>query len=249
MGHVPGQIVRHADQIEAVRVRFTAVHRASAVVVGDETVYGRLCRWVVDAVLEKHARQDELVAYVEENLRLIVAGLCDLAGEKRPVPDPVREAALPSLVAPAEPPTHGAMEQIGPLREVLDELTGLPEVIAAHAVTWYNIAVEQRDMADELESFIASDVPGWDGAGEHLRLMGHNIEAIRGLSSVSAAFAEIVQSVGVLVAQTRRLVRELVVGLVVAPTDATLWRLACRIAVYGVALDATLTHLQNRLNG
>ena len=31
--------------------------------------------------------------------------------------------------------------------------------------------------------------------------------------------------------------------------DATLWRLACRIAVYGVALNATLTHLENRLEG
>jgi hypothetical protein len=141
------------------------------------------------------------------------------------------------------------MERIGPLRDVLDELTGRPDVIAAHALTWYNIAVEQQDMANELADFLAGDAPGWPGADEHLRLMGHNIEAIRGLSTVSAAFAEITESVGVLVAQTRRLVRELVVGLAVAPTDATLWRLACRIAVYGVALNATLTHLENRLNG
>jgi hypothetical protein len=246
---VSAQIVRHAGQIEAVRVRFVAVHRASAVVVGDETVYGRLCRWVIETVLEKHARQDELVEYVEENLRLIVAGLCDLYGVDRPEPDPVREAALPSLIAPVEETVTAAMERIGPLRDVLDELTGRPEVITAHALTWYNIAVEQRDMANELAAFLEGDVPGWDGADEHLRLMGHNVEAIRGLSSVSAAFAEITESVGVLVAQTRRLVRELVVSLAVAPTDATLWRLACRIAVYGVALDATLTHLENRLRG
>lgn len=244
-----GQIVRHAGQIEAVRLRFVAVHRASAVVVGDETVYGRLCRWIIDTVLEKHARQDELVEYVEENLRLIVAGLYGLYGVEQPGPDPVREAALPTLVAPVEPAAASAMERIGPLRDVLDELTGRPEVITAHAVTWYNIAVEQRDMANELADFLDHDVPGWTGADEHLRLMGHNIAAIRGLSSVSAAFAEIVESVGVLVAQTRRLVRELVVSLAVAPTDATLWRLACRIAVYGVALNATLTHLENRLNG
>lgn len=244
-----GQILRHARQIEAVRVRFAAVHRASAVVVGDETVYGRLCRWIIDLVLEKHARQDELVSYVEENLRLIVAGLHALTGEKAPEPDPVREAAVPSLVAPAQDTAKVAVEQIGPLRDVLDELTGRPDVIAAHAATWLNIAVAQWEMADELEGFIESDVPAWDDAAEHRRLMGHNIEAIRGLSSVSAAFAEIVESVGVLVAQTRRLVRELVVGLAVAPTDATFRRLACRIAVYGVALRATLTHLENRLNG
>ena len=244
-----GQIVRHAGQIEAVRLRFVAVHRASAVVVGDETVYGRLCRWIIETVLEKHARQDELVEYVEENLRLIVAGLYDLYGVKPPEPDPVREAALPTLVAPVEQTAGPAMERIGPLRDVLDELTGRPDVITAHAMTWSNIAIELRNMAHDLAEFLDHDVPCWSGADEHLRLMGHNVEAIRGLSAVSAAFAEITESVGVLVAQTRRLVRELVVSLAVAPTDATLWRLACRIAVYGVALNATLTHLENRLDG
>ncbi|RAS65080.1 hypothetical protein C8D87_105575 [Lentzea atacamensis] len=133
-------------------------------------------------MLEKHVRQDELVEYVEENLRLIVAGLYDLAGEQAPQPDPVREAAVPSLVAPAEETTKAAMERIGPLRDVLDELTGRPDVIAAHATTWFNIAVAQREMADELEDFIERDVPAWDGAAEHQRLMGHNIEALRGLS-------------------------------------------------------------------
>ncbi|MCR3749407.1 hypothetical protein [Lentzea californiensis] len=244
-----GQIVRHAGRIEAVRMRFAAVHKASAVVVGDETVYGRLCRWIIDAVLEKHARQDELVSYVEENLRLIVAGLYALYGVRAPDPDPVREAAVPSLVEPVEDSPRAAMEQIMPLRDALDDLTGLPDVIAAHAMTWYNIAAEQQDMADEIEDLLEQDAPQWSGAEEHLRLMGHNIEAIRGLSSVSAAFGEITESVGVLVEQTRRLVRELVISLAVAPTDATLWRLACRIAVYGVALEATLTHLEDRLSG
>ena len=106
-----GQIVRHAAQVEAVRVRFAAVHEASAVVVGDETVYGRLCRWIIGTVLEKHARQDELVAYVEENLRLIVAGLYDLYGVEPPGPDPVREAALPTLVAPVPQAAVPAMER------------------------------------------------------------------------------------------------------------------------------------------
>lgn len=233
---------RHADHLEAVRVRFSAVHAASAVIVGDETVYGRLCRWIIATLLEKHARQDELVSYVGENLRLIVAGL---AGA--PEPDLVREAAVPSLVAPVAGKPRGAMEEL--LGEVLDELAGRPQVIAAHAKTWCNIAVAQWEMADELEDFLEHDPPSWPGAEEHLRLMGHNIGALRGLSSVSAAFAEIVDSVGVLVAQTRRLVRELVLGLALAPSDVTFRRLACRIAGYGVALDATLTHLESRLNG
>ena len=89
-------------------------------------------------------------------------------------------------------------------------------------------------------------------------MMGNNVEAIRGLSSVSEAMREVTESVEVLVAQTRRIVRDLVIDLMalVAPlpapaaqTDATFARWAGRIAVYAVALHATLAHLDKRLNG
>ncbi|MGH3881233.1 MAG: hypothetical protein ACRDSK_29775 [Actinophytocola sp.] len=259
-----GQVTRHADNIEAVRARFAAVHDASAAISRDEDTYGLLCRWITDNFRSKHVRQDELVAYVEENLRRIGESLRDAAEAPAPPLDPVRLAARPILTAPVDVPAvvrfGWALVDAEPLRDVLDELTGKPLVIAAHAETWQNIAVELWAMAEELEDIVEYDIPDWhgDAAEDHRRLMGHNVEAVKGLSSVSAALAEITESVGILVAQTRRIVRDLVIDLMAltaplpvptAPTEGTFARWACRIAVYAVALDTTLTHLENRLNG
>jgi hypothetical protein len=255
MGSATGQIIRHADNIDAVRVRFAAVNEASASIASGDSAYGLLCRWITENFGAKHVRQDELVAYVEENLRLIGASLCKLAEAQAPA----RLAAGPRLIAPvtvrAVPRVGWTMEDVEPLRDVLDQLTGKPNVITSHAATWHNIAVEQRSMADELEDLVEYDIRNWHGAeaDEHRRLMANNVEAIKGLSSVSAALAEITDSVGVLVAQTRRLVRDLVIELMALTlplrTDGTFARWACRTAVYAVALDTTLTHLDKRLNG
>lgn len=259
-----GQITRHADNIEAVRGRFAAVKDASASIIRDDSTYGLLCRWITENFRAKHVRQDELVAYVEENLRLIGESLCTVAKVEAPALDPVRLAAGPSLIAPvtvrAVARIGWTIEHVEPLRDVLDQLTGKPNVIASHAATWHNMAVELRSMAEELEDFVEYDIPGWHGdeADEHRRLVANNVEAIKGLSSVSAALAEVTESVGVLVAQTRRIVRDLVIDLMAlalplpvsaAQKDGTFARWACRIAGYAVALDTTLTHLDKRLNG
>ncbi|WP_181777452.1 hypothetical protein [Amycolatopsis pittospori] len=250
-----GQIARHAGNIAAARLRFAAVHDASSAIAGADGAYGRLCRWVTENFQEKHTRQDELVEFVEENLRLIG----DTLSDETPVSDPVRVAASPSLIAPVtiRPMARAGwrIEDVEPLRDVLDRLTGEPDVIASHAATWCNIAVELAAIADELEDFVEFDISGWygDEADEHRRLMGNNIEAIKGLSSISAALAEITESVGVLVAQTRRIVHDLIADLltvsVSAPRARTFTRWAGRIAVYAVALDTTLTHLNEHLNG
>ncbi|MBP2329191.1 hypothetical protein JOF56_009576 [Kibdelosporangium banguiense] len=69
------QIRTHAANIEAVLARFEAVKAASAHIAQDDQAYGLLCSWI-SAVLEgKHTRQDELIAKVAENLRLVAAGL------------------------------------------------------------------------------------------------------------------------------------------------------------------------------
>ncbi len=254
--HGRTEISRHAGNIEAVRLRFAAVHQASSAIARADGVYGRLCRWVTEDFREKHVRQDELVEYVEENLRLIG----DTLSDDTPAPDPVRLAAVPSLIAPVttRPPARAGwrLDDVEPLREVLARLTGEPDVIASHAATWANIAVELAAMADDLEDFVEYDISGWSGeeADEHRRLMGNNVEAIRGLSSVSAALAEITGSVGVLVARTRRIVHDLIVDVLAvsaapAPRSGTFARWACRIAVYAVALDTTLKHLDEHLNG
>lgn len=69
------QIRAHARNVEALRGRFDAVKTASAHIAQNDGAYGLLCSWI-PAVLEgRHKRQDELIAYVEENLSLVVRGL------------------------------------------------------------------------------------------------------------------------------------------------------------------------------
>jgi hypothetical protein len=65
------QLYRHASNVLAVRGRLTAIKDASTAISQDHSAYGLLCGWI-SAILEKrHAGQDALYAYVEENLRLM----------------------------------------------------------------------------------------------------------------------------------------------------------------------------------
>jgi plasmid replication initiation protein len=75
------QIRAHAQNVAAIRARFDAVKTASAHIAQDDQAYGFLCGWI-SAVLEgRHTRQDELIAYVEENLSLVTDELDFTAGQ------------------------------------------------------------------------------------------------------------------------------------------------------------------------
>lgn len=77
----PEQIRAHARNVESLRARFEAVKGASAHIAQDDSAYGLLCGWI-SAVLEgRHTRQDELIAYVEENLSLATQSLDDTAND------------------------------------------------------------------------------------------------------------------------------------------------------------------------
>ncbi|MET0132487.1 MAG: type VII secretion target [Kibdelosporangium sp.] len=69
------QIRTHAVNVEAVLARFDAVRAASSHIAQDDQAYGLLCGWISGALEGKHTRQDELIAKVAENLRLVAAGL------------------------------------------------------------------------------------------------------------------------------------------------------------------------------
>ncbi|TQM83041.1 excreted virulence factor EspC (type VII ESX diderm) [Saccharothrix saharensis] len=69
------QIRAHAAHVEAVLARFEAVKAASAHIARDDQAYGKLCGWISGILEGRHTRQDELVAGVENNLRLVVAQL------------------------------------------------------------------------------------------------------------------------------------------------------------------------------
>jgi hypothetical protein len=69
------QLRTHAAHIEALRARFAAVKGASAHIAQDDQAYGLLCGWISGLLEGKHARHDDALAYVEENLTLVADGL------------------------------------------------------------------------------------------------------------------------------------------------------------------------------
>ena len=77
----PEQVRRHAGKVAAVRDQLTAVKSASRAISQDDTAYGLLCGWIAGILERRHVGQDELYAYVQENLELAVDALTAAAGE------------------------------------------------------------------------------------------------------------------------------------------------------------------------
>ncbi|TDV57219.1 type VII secretion target [Actinophytocola oryzae] len=77
----PQQLRTHADNLETLKQRFAAVKAASAHIAQDDQAYGLLCGWISGVLEGRHSRQDELVAYVEENLGMVAQNLRDSADE------------------------------------------------------------------------------------------------------------------------------------------------------------------------
>ncbi|WP_199515639.1 type VII secretion target [Nucisporomicrobium flavum] len=69
------QLRAHAAKIDAVQRRFGAVKAASAAIAQDDAAYGMLCAWMSTILERRHVRQDELLAYMEENLALAAEAL------------------------------------------------------------------------------------------------------------------------------------------------------------------------------
>lgn len=162
-----------------------------------------------------------------------------------------------------------AMEYFEPLREMLDELTGKPDVVASHAATWNNIAGELASIATDLQSHLDSDLPGWHGEGAEAyhSMMANNTEAIGGLAATSAALAEATEGAGGLVELTREIVRDLIADLVArvivwaveaifvvtipvvaSQIAAAVVKWAGRILTYTTALVTSLNNLTKLLN-
>ncbi len=54
---------------------FGAVRAASASIGRDDAAYGMLCSWMAGVLDRRRVRQAELIAYVEENLRIAADAL------------------------------------------------------------------------------------------------------------------------------------------------------------------------------
>lgn len=65
----PAQVRAHAAKLGAVQQQFDALRTASTAISADTAAYGMLCGWISAILERRHERQDELIAYVEENFR------------------------------------------------------------------------------------------------------------------------------------------------------------------------------------
>jgi len=163
-----------------------------------------------------------------------------------------------------------AMEYFEPLREMLDELTGKPDVVRSHATTWDNMAKELYAMANDLGSHLNNDLPDWHGqaADAYRGTMTNNVEAIGGLAAISAAMAAATEGAGGLVELTREIVRDLIADLVArvivwaveaifvvtipaiaSQIAAAVVKWAGRILTYTVGLVTSLQNLTKLMNG
>ena len=71
----PAQLRRHAAHVQAVRDQLGAIKDASAAISQNDAAYGLLCGWIAAILEARHRKQDELYAYVEENLALAAEAL------------------------------------------------------------------------------------------------------------------------------------------------------------------------------
>ncbi|MBP2329192.1 uncharacterized protein YukE [Kibdelosporangium banguiense] len=162
-----------------------------------------------------------------------------------------------------------AMEYFEPLREILDELTGKPDVVRSHAATWNNMATELHAMCDELGNHLNKDTPDWHGesADAYRALMVNNVDALGGLAAISAAMAVATEGAGGLVELTREIVRDLIADLVArvivwvaeaifvvtipviaSQIAAAVVKWVGRITTYTLGLINSLTNLDKLLN-
>jgi len=339
----PQQLRVHAAHLDALRARFGPIRSASQQIAQDQAAFGPFCGRILTGLRERHARQDELIAYVEENLFLIASGLRRVAdgqstlaalvgvgeaepaggSDVEPAGDDTATADHPQVASPeagrsgdesagrpgseivakvisaiqgrewvhhfladaapvaefATPATDSftalragalqwALAYIPPVRQVLDDLTGMPDLVAAHATIWRGISGDLHRIATDLQAHLHQDVPQLprpDVRG-YLAMMSRNVDALTGLAEISTAMALITKAAGDLILLARDIIRGLIADLVtriviwlvedpVVPLQVTAWRLTTvvatcwRLQTYTTALFVSLMNLSDYVDG
>ncbi|MBP2330551.1 RHS repeat-associated protein [Kibdelosporangium banguiense] len=108
------------------------------------------------------------------------------------------------------------IEHVGPLSDALDELTGDPDQIKAHAQTWTNIAGELGSISTEMANLIASDTASWTGeSADAYRARSTDTANLIGAAKAAAeGAASGIGTAGEVVAAVRTLVRDIIAELV-----------------------------------
>ncbi|MEO6083232.1 MAG: hypothetical protein ABIQ18_09005 [Umezawaea sp.] len=134
-----------------------------------------------------------------------------------------------------------AMEYFEPLREMLDELTGKPDVVSSHAATWNNMATELSAMSTDLRNHLDNDLPSWTGeaADSYQGLVEFTREIVRDL------IADLVARVIVWAVEAIFVVT---IPVIASQIAAAIVKWAGRILTYVTALITSLTNLSKLLN-
>jgi hypothetical protein len=184
---------------------------------------------------------------------------------------PVAEFAVPLDDTEAALRAAGlavAMARIPPLRRMVDDLAGMPDVVAEQARLWADMAGDLRAIGGDLQRRLDDDLRGADGADvrAYLTLMGNNVEALRGLVATCTAMTVITKAAGDLILLARDIVRGLIGDLVArvsgwvtdpagVPLPVLVSRLGTvvattwRIDAYLTALVTSIANLSRTIDG
>jgi hypothetical protein len=184
---------------------------------------------------------------------------------------PVAEFAAPVADEVAVLRTGGldwAMTYLPPLRQMLEDLTGAPEVVAEQARHWAAMAAELRRLAGDLQTCVDQDFRSRERpeVRAYLALMANNVTGLRGLAATSTAMTALTRAAGDLILLTRDIVRGLIGDLVarvivwaadpavvplpvlaarIAAVVATAWR----VDAYTKALVSSIANLSRCIDG
>ncbi|WP_143134113.1 hypothetical protein [Actinoplanes philippinensis] len=184
---------------------------------------------------------------------------------------PVAEFAVPLDDGEAAVRAAGlavAMARIPPLRRMVDDLAGMPDVVAEQARLWADMAADLLVIAGDLRRCLDDDFAGETGADvrAYHTLMANNVEALRGLVATCTAMTVITKAAGDLILLARDIVRGLIGDLAarvsgwvadpaVAPLPVLVSRLGAvvattwRIDAYLTALVTSIANLSRSIDG
>jgi hypothetical protein len=109
-----------------------------------------------------------------------------------------------------------AIEYFEPLREILDDLTGKPDVVRSHADTWTNVGNALAQVGEQLDAAVQADLTEWDDAAAeaYRQKILYGVEAAFGLAGSAASLSAATTAAGNLVQAVRETVRDLIADLV-----------------------------------
>jgi hypothetical protein len=217
------------------------------------------------------------VAGVDDTATEIISGVLDTVASREWVEPLLAEAAPVAEFATPVADTFAALRSGGldyalarlpSLREMLDDLTGMPDLVATQAAQWSSMAADLRRVAADLQRCLDRDFRARDrpDVRAYLAVMANNVVGLRGLAATSTAMTVLTKAAGDLILLTRDIVRGLIgdlvarviswaagTGIVPLPTLAarlatvvtTVWR----VDAYLTALVVSIANLSRCIDG